>query len=166
MQKVEYSKIKLVIFQKLPDNKREDEVRKLYQKILLAADGSDHSIRAASHAVEVASIDKGNIDIAFVVDSKTSKEDILHGLDKYKVEQERKEKLKPVIDVIEQAGFAYNVHFLHGEPGPSIVEFVNDNSYEFVVIGSRGLNKLQTMILGSVSHKVAKRAHCPVLIVK
>ncbi|EGR8654283.1 universal stress protein, partial [Listeria monocytogenes] len=33
-------------------------------------------------------------------------------------------------------------------------------------IGSRGLNSLQEMVLGSVSHKVMKRVNCPALIVK
>ncbi len=138
----------------------------MYKKVLLAADGSDHSIRAASHAVKVAQIDQGKIDIVYAVDGKTSKEDVLHGLDKYEVRKERKQKLKPIIEVIEAADLECETHFVHGEPGPAIVDFVNDNGYDFVVVGSRGLNKLQTMILGSVSHKIAKRVQCPVLIVK
>ncbi|MGB8270820.1 MAG: universal stress protein, partial [Priestia megaterium] len=40
------------------------------------------------------------------------------------------------------------------------------NNFNLVVIGSRGLNSLQEMVLGSVSHKVAKRVHCPVMIIK
>lgn len=35
-----------------------------------------------------------------------------------------------------------------------------------VLVGSRGLNSVQEMVLGSVSHKIAKRVQCPVLIVK
>ncbi|WP_163581826.1 universal stress protein [Gracilibacillus saliphilus] len=138
----------------------------MYQKILLAADGSDHSIRAASHAVKVAQIDQGKIDIVYAVDGKTSKEDVLHGLDKYDVKKERQKKLLPVIEVIEEAGLECETHVVHGEPGPAIVDFANRNEYDFVVVGSRGLNQVQTMILGSVSHKIAKRVHCPVLIVK
>ena len=49
---------------------------------------------------------------------------------------------------------------------PAIVEYTNKNQFDVVVIGSRGLNALQEMVLGSVSHKIAKRANCPVLIVK
>ncbi|WP_058308032.1 universal stress protein [Gracilibacillus massiliensis] len=138
----------------------------MYKKVLLAADGSDHSIRAASHAVKVAQIDQGKIDIVYAVDGKTSKEDVLHGLDKYEVKKEREQKLKPIIEVIESADLECEAHFVHGEPGPAIVDFANNNEYDFVVVGSRGLNKVQTMILGSVSHKIAKRVQCPVLIVK
>ncbi|MDX8047429.1 universal stress protein [Gracilibacillus sp. S3-1-1] len=138
----------------------------MYQKILLAADGSDHSIRAASHAVKIAQIDQGTIDVVYVVDSKTSKENVLHGVDKYEVKKVRQERIQPVIDVLEAAGLEYETHVVHGEPGPAIVEFANRNEYDILVVGSRGLNQLQTMILGSVSHKLAKRVECPVLIVK
>jgi nucleotide-binding universal stress UspA family protein len=60
----------------------------------------------------------------------------------------------------------YEIKILLGEPGPVIVEYANKEKFDLVVIGSRGLNVLQEMVLGSVSHKVVKRADCPVLIVK
>ncbi|WP_163539308.1 universal stress protein [Gracilibacillus sp. YIM 98692] len=138
----------------------------MYKKILLATDGSDHSIRAAEHAIKVAKMDQGQIDLIFVVDGSASKADVLHKLDKYEVKKDRERKLKPIIEMIEKDNIPYEKHFLHGEPGPTIVEFANKNDYDFVVVGSRGLNQVQTMILGSVSHKIAKRVECPVLIVK
>lgn len=52
---------------------------------------------------------------------------------------------------------------LYGEPGPSIVYYANKEQFDLVIIGSRGLNSLQEMVLGSVSHKVVKRVKCPVL---
>ncbi|SER42424.1 Nucleotide-binding universal stress protein, UspA family [Gracilibacillus ureilyticus] len=138
----------------------------MYKKILLAADGSDHSIRAASHAINLAKLNDGQIDVVYAVDGKTSKEDVLHGIDKYEVKKERETKLKPIVDLLEEKHIAYTTKFLHGEPGPAIVEYANNDNYDCVVVGSRGLNKVQTMILGSVSHKIAKRVFCPVLIVK
>jgi len=46
------------------------------------------------------------------------------------------------------------------------VKYANEQKVDVVVIGSRGLNTLQEVVLGSVSHKVMKRVHCPALIVK
>jgi len=60
----------------------------------------------------------------------------------------------------------YDVKILRGEPGPTIVNHANKNEFDLGVIGSRGLNTLQEMELGSVSHKVMKRVNCPALIVK
>ena len=61
---------------------------------------------------------------------------------------------------------SYKLKLLHGDPGPAIVDYANKENFDLVVIGSRGLNSLQEMVLGSVSHKVVKRVNCPVLIVK
>jgi nucleotide-binding universal stress UspA family protein len=74
--------------------------------------------------------------------------------------------MKEVERMAKESGVSYEIKILHGEPGPVIVDYVNKNNFEIVIIGSRGLNGLQEFVLGSVSHKVAKRANCPVLIVK
>lgn len=46
------------------------------------------------------------------------------------------------------------------------MEFANKMDFDVAVVGSRGLNTHQEMVLGSVSHKIAKRVKAPVLIVK
>ena len=138
----------------------------MYSRILVAADGSEHSVRAVKHAIGLQTNKSNPIDIVYVVDGSKSKEDVLHGRDKYEIKKERQEKLRNVVAALKNANIPYEVHILHGEPGPTIVQFANDREYDCVVVGSRGLNQLQTMILGSVSHKIAKRVHSPVLIVK
>ncbi|APC47945.1 universal stress protein [Virgibacillus halodenitrificans] len=138
----------------------------MFKRIVLAADGSENSIRSANYAVELANNFSGIIKVIYVVDSQTSKEDVLHSNGKFEIEQRRKEKIHKVEELLRQSGVEYEVHILHGEPGPTIIKFTQEHDVDCVVIGSRGLNKLQTMILGSVSHKVAKRVTCPVLIVK
>lgn len=138
----------------------------MFKNILLASDGSDHSIRAAEKTVALAKLHQSKIDIIYSIDGSTSKSDVLTNNSKYEVERKRKEKLAPIVKLIEEAGISYQVHMIHGEPGPAIVDFANKGNYDCVVVGSRGLNKLQTMVLGSVSHKIAKRVEVPVLIVK
>ena len=56
------------------------------------------------------------------------------------------------------------VKVLRGEPGPAIVDYANEEEFDLAILGSRGLNRLQEMVLGSVSQKVVKRVNCPVLI--
>ncbi|MGR3764049.1 universal stress protein [Rossellomorea sp. NS-SX7] len=138
----------------------------MFKKILLATDGSEHSIRAADKAIALASLQKGaEIDIVYVIDAKQSKDDVLKhwGRD---ASDKRKYKLQLIEQKAKHAEVKYETIILHGEPGPSIVEFANKDTYDALVIGSRGLNTFQEMVLGSVSHKVAKRAKCPVMIVK
>lgn len=138
----------------------------MFRKILLATDGSDYSKRASEHAIELAKKFNGTIDMVYVVDGKTAKTDVLHSGNKLEIEMKRKERLNPIKELVVNSGVEYKTHILHGEAGPTIVDFANDHHFDCVILGSRGLNNLQTFILGSVSHKVAKRANCPVLIVK
>lgn len=67
---------------------------------------------------------------------------------------------------LQSKNLPYEVTILHGEPGPAIDDYANKNEFDLVVIGSRGLNMFQEMVLGSVSHKVMKRVNCPARIVK
>jgi len=139
----------------------------MYEKLLLAVDGSENSLRAANEAVKIASLNhQCQIEIVYVVDYSKSKNDILHAQGKEELEFSRRKKLTPVEELFLSKNITYKVSILRGEPGPTIITHVNANDYDLVVIGSRGLNSLQEMVLGSVSHKVVKRVNCPVLIVK
>ncbi|RBP87997.1 nucleotide-binding universal stress UspA family protein [Cytobacillus firmus] len=139
----------------------------MFKKILIAADGSDHSIRAAAKAIQLAEQNPDSeITVVYAVDGQTSKEDILHHFDKSIVDQVRKKRLEPIENLLKEKGISYEIKILQGEPGPAIVEFANKMNLDVAVVGSRGLNTLQEMVLGSVSHKIAKRVKAPVLIVK
>ncbi|TFB22825.1 universal stress protein [Filobacillus milosensis] len=139
----------------------------MYQNILVAADGSDHSIRTAEHAAELANMQgDAHITIIYVIDGDTSKHDVLEVGDKETVEMKRLERLKPIEEKFDLMDLDYSIEIKRGEPGPTIVRYANDEDFDLVIIGSRGLNVLQEMVLGSVSHKVAKRVKCPVMIVK
>ncbi|WP_423408767.1 universal stress protein [Heyndrickxia sp. MSNUG] len=139
----------------------------MFHKILLAADGSDHSVRAAKKAAELAKLSgDSEITVVYVIDGQTSKEDILHNPDRSVVEEKRRLRLQPVTSLFNSEDLNFKLEKLLGEPGPAIVEYANKSDFDVVVVGSRGLNGLQEMVLGSVSHKVAKRVKAPVMIVK
>lgn len=137
----------------------------MFQKILLATDGSEHALRAAEKAVEVAHCNpKSVIHIVHVVTS--SKSDVLDNWNTAGAAEKREKKIRPTEDIIEAAKINHKVEYLRGEPGPTIVKHANENDFDVVVLGSRGRNRLQELVLGSVSHKVAKRVSCAVLIIK
>ncbi|MBD3107739.1 universal stress protein [Bacillus sp. AGMB 02131] len=139
----------------------------MYQHIILAADGSEHSLRATEEAITIASlVSNCKVEVLFVVDYSKSKTDVIHSQGIEGLEISRRKKLLPIAEKLKENHIPYEIKLLHGEPGPTIVEHVNGSEADLVVIGSRGLNTLQEMVLGSVSHKVAKRVQCPVLIVK
>ncbi|MDZ5474604.1 universal stress protein [Bacillus sp. 31A1R] len=139
----------------------------MFNKILLAADGSAHSIRSFEKSLHLLEDNpNGEMTVIYVIDGQRSKEDILHHYDQTVVEEKRKKRLAPIEEKLQEKNITYKIEILHGEPGPTIVNYANSNHFDLVVIGSRGLNKFQEMVLGSVSHKVAKRVKAPVMIVK
>ena len=139
----------------------------MYNHILLAADGSEHSLRATEEAIKIASLVKDcKVEIVFVVDYLQSKKDVIHSQGIEGLETSRRKKLLPIVEKLKDKQITYEVKLLHGEPGPTIVDYVNQSNFDLIVIGSRGLNTLQEMVLGSVSHKVVKRVKCPVMVVK
>lgn len=140
---------------------------RMFKHILLAADGSIHSLRAAQKAIELAKLNKDvKVDVVYVVDGKTAKKDVLHNWDKMGIKEKREKLLESTINMAKNASINYEIKILRGEPAPKIVQYAQENNVDIIVIGSRGLNVLQEMVLGSVSHKVAKRATCPIMIVK
>lgn len=139
----------------------------MYKKILVAADGSPHSLRAADHAMKIAMCDLETlVEIVYVLDAASVKADVLHHWNDLDRTDLRKKRVIAVEEKAIQTGVKFATTILHGEPGPAIVKYANENQVDLIVLGSRGLNGLQEFVLGSVSHKVAKRANCPVMIVK
>lgn len=137
----------------------------MYQHILLAVDGSENALRAAKEAVKIASNDS-LIEMIYVADFEKAKTEVLHAKSSESLMLERKRKAASAEEILQSAGKQYKFTILHGPPGPEIVKYANDKKVDLVIIGSRGLNSLQEMVLGSVSHKVMKHVHCPALIVK
>jgi nucleotide-binding universal stress UspA family protein len=139
----------------------------MFKRIMLAADGSEHSLRAADKAAMIASYDdESYVSVVYVVDSDESRHEILESWETSDISSKRRAKLQPIEDALRQAGARFGTILLEGKPGPTIVDYANKHGFDLVIIGSRGLNSLQEFVLGSVSHKVAKRVECPVLIVK
>ncbi|MFL0583789.1 universal stress protein [Solibacillus silvestris] len=139
----------------------------MYQHILLAADGSQNSIRAAKEALKIALIHAETlVTIIFIIDMENAKTDVLHSSSIESLYMERRRKLVPIEELFNEHQVRYKVEIIHGSPGPEIIKYANTQNVDLVVIGSRGLNSLQEMVLGSVSHKVMKRVQCPAMLVK
>ncbi|GGB09338.1 universal stress protein [Macrococcus hajekii] len=137
----------------------------MYHSILLAADGSDNSYRAAEEVIKL-TCNESIVTLLHVISIDDSVESVLHSTEGHNLKEERKTKLKRIITLFEENNVKCILKIEKGEPKVKTVEVANSGQYEIVVLGTRGLNALQEMVLGSVSHKVAKRSEIPVLIVK
>lgn len=139
----------------------------MYKRILVAVDGSVNSKRAAKHAAYLASLNPGTVvQVLYILDYDRTRSDVLDNAQIADLHKDRQQQLLPIDEVFKQQDTHYELVIKHGEPAPTIVLFANSNDFDLVIIGSRGLNTFQEMVLGSVSHKVAKQVTAPVLIIK
>ncbi len=53
-----------------------------------------------------------------------------------------------------------------GEPAPEILHYAQNENADLIVMGSRGLGDMKSLMLGSVSHKVLQQSKCPCLVTK
>jgi nucleotide-binding universal stress UspA family protein len=53
-----------------------------------------------------------------------------------------------------------------GDPADAILDAARRQKADLIVLGTRGFGDIKGLVLGSVSHKISSRAHCPVLTVK
>jgi len=139
----------------------------LYSKILLASDGSEHAFRAAKAALKLVTKDVSTITLLYIIDpNKLSKTPNIKKFDEDFIKQKREEKLQKTEELFFQSGVNYQVKVCEGEPEAQIIKYVNHHEHDVLIMGSRGLNAFQEMVMGSVSHKVMKLAKCPVMVVK
>ena len=53
-----------------------------------------------------------------------------------------------------------------GDPATEIVSYADNNAIDLIVLGSRGLGQVESMLMGSVSRKVGNKTKADCLIVK
>jgi nucleotide-binding universal stress UspA family protein len=75
------------------------------------------------------------------------------------------EKLSSGLKLARQAGFEPDGRIASGKAWRVICETAHELGAEPIVLGARGLSRVQSAVLGSVSTAVVQHAHRPVLIV-
>jgi len=136
-------------------------------RIAVAVDGSENALRAAKHAIKLAQyLPEAHLEIIYVLDYNKAKDDRLLSQSPESLALKREKKVNPVLELTKEAEVKTKVTMLKGNPSLEIIKHVNQMGIDQIVIGSRGLNTLQEMVLGSVSHKVMKNVKCPVTVVK
>jgi nucleotide-binding universal stress UspA family protein len=78
--------------------------------------------------------------------------------------QQRRGSLEEAEQFLSERGLDAELVEAQGDPGTAIVEAASET--DLIVVGSRGLNPIQRILLGSVSSKVVHRAPCDVLVVR
>jgi nucleotide-binding universal stress UspA family protein len=59
-----------------------------------------------------------------------------------------------------------HLNVLFGDPGSEIAAFAQNEKADLIVLPSHGRTGLRRFLIGSVSEKVVRHAHCPVLVLR
>jgi len=137
------------------------------KKILVPVDGSDCSVRAASYATELAKLMSCEI---LLIHCHKSFPAIL-GEPYYqnainKILKGSNELLAPYKKILQDAGVTFIDRILEGPASQAICEVAEIEKIDLIVMGCRGRNDLEGLLLGSCTHRVLKTAPCPVLVIR
>jgi nucleotide-binding universal stress UspA family protein len=150
----------------------------MIEKVLVAVDGSAHSLKAVEYAAEIASACKAKLLILTVLKPqklpKMSEElrkyaqlEHIDDADYEAIKLLSSDLLSHAADVAKKSG-ATDIEKTV-ETGPVARTIVNvgvKKKASMIVIGSRGLGNIEATLRGGVSHRVELLARCPVLTVK
>lgn len=138
-------------------------------KVLLPFDGSDSAMRAARYAAALAKENPAiQLELLYVLDPMTLRAHA--GLSQQDIERlhadETARVVAPAKQALADAGIACEVHSRAGSPANRIAEYVHDTGCDAIIMGTRGLGPVASMMIGSVAIKVIHLVDVPVTLVK
>ncbi|QZA88860.1 universal stress protein [Salinarchaeum sp. IM2453] len=141
----------------------------MYRDILVATDGSDQSMTAATHGFKVAKSSEATVHGLYIVDSRIvlaaaedSQSDIRGSL-----QSEGENALAQLETEATAAGLDVTTTIEEGTPWKEILDYTTSNNIDLIVVGSHGKSPREKVkSLGSVSERVVDNASAPVLVVR
>ena len=139
----------------------------MYEHILVAVDGSEHSDKTLGQAAALArTFQSGRT----LVHAYPSTVDIVGSSDYTSVLARRTERGQQVLDEMAAKlggdGPKAETELCEGPAADAVLDKAQELDAALIVLGSRGLGMVERWLLGSVGHKVCHLAHCPVLLVR
>jgi nucleotide-binding universal stress UspA family protein len=140
------------------------------KKLLLPADGSPASQRAAEVAVRMLHGEPSAKVLLLHVYPPIMAWEVSPHVTAQMVQQIHekagREALKGARAALECAGVACEERLLEGDPGAIIADVAGLEGVEGIVMGTRGLGPVKSLVLGSVANKVVHLSEVPVTLVK
>lgn len=136
-----------------------------YNKIAVAIDFSEQSLKAYNRAVNVAIESGATLQLVNVVDTKSFGSVPAYDL-KYaeKLKEENLIKIEKLKSEAEAAGVTHVEAVV--EAGSPKVILTQLPDVELIVCGATGVNQFEKMVIGSVAERIVRLAKCDVLLVR
>lgn len=140
--------------------------RSVFKQIMVGFDGSEQSKKAANTAISLAhSLDATILLLAVARPPEPATSVELEAvLDDAREHFE--EAFKPVRESAKNAEIELQTDIVVGHPAEQIIHRAEQHGVDLIVLARRGTSTFHKWILGSVSEKVLRYAHCPVMVLR
>jgi nucleotide-binding universal stress UspA family protein len=135
----------------------------MFNKILLAVDGSEGSRKAIPAVIDLAT--KSHSEVLVIQVGEYHVVELQDPVDRGSAQA----ATGAIADELKQAGVnARSLVFMGGSAGVArgIVQSAEEFGADCIAMGSRGAGNLGGLLIGSVANKVVQLASCPVLVVR
>ena len=143
----------------------------MYDRILIATDGSAKSRVAVEHGIELAkSVGAGVLGVYVVNEVVVASAVRQLGADKKEIEEKLQTQGEKALAEIKKMGEAEGVTvdtlIRYGAPANMVIDIARTEDADLIVMGSHGESGVTKLLIGSVVQKVLYWAACPVLVVR
>ncbi|WP_422485081.1 universal stress protein [Gudongella sp. DL1XJH-153] len=136
------------------------------KKILVPIDGSECSMKALKRAEELGRFYEAELTLVTVIDSgRFISVDFKQDMINSSIEAGQ-EVLQKATEALVDYPFGVKSTYRLGDIANEIITISEENNFDLIVMGSRGLGALTRVLLGGVSLKVVCHASCSVHVVK
>ena len=148
---------------------------KFPKKMLVATDGSKHSLHAAEKAAEIAKNNKSEVVLVHVLHPFVHLATAPGPMDlggqfeedsEESIKKNGEEVMEKTRKPFDAASVKVSTQFLKGNVAQAIIGEVVKDKADLVVVGATGRGGVSSWLLGSIAEKIARNAPCPVLIVR
>ncbi len=140
------------------------------KEILVPVDGSDNANRAAQFAASMASALDVPMRLFYVFPAASVEVIGMAGMSRNDIDRVAQAAAQRAFDSTREAlGDAAPKNIEEetsiGDPAEEVVRYTEDDPGMMVIMGRRGLSRMRSLVLGSVSDKVSRHAKSPVTII-
>lgn len=144
------------------------------KKILVPTDFSFLANCAVNFATQLAVLESADIKLLHVIEPPDPKmnstgevtNDPLNDVYVIELVKQAKKKLHDLLDTYCDRNVSIEYEVAIGNPASSILEEIRNRSIETVIMGARGHSWLESVLIGSTTERIVRKATCPVITLK
>jgi len=144
-----------------------------FSNMMVAMDGSEHSIKAAEYALDIAKTYGATLNavtVTYIPESDHVRQETV--LEQPKQTSDNMDNAKSWFERFKEKAKENNIELrteLINSQRPVdyvLLEYAEKENIDLIVVGTKGRSGFKKLLLGSIAPGVVTYAHCPVLVVK